>query len=103
MRKGFVSLIRRKMGELENQSIQVINASVPGYTTYQERLFLERDLLQLKPDLVLLQYCVNDNHKFLHMFNTSQRWLVTPKAAKALLPERASWISRWIYSSYFFL
>ncbi len=39
---------------------EVINAGVVGYSTLQQALQLERDLLPLQPDIVLVNYCEND-------------------------------------------
>lgn len=39
---------------------EVINAGVTGYTTYQGLRFLERDLLDLQPDVVLFAFMNND-------------------------------------------
>lgn len=41
-------------------AVEVINAGVPGYSTFQERLYLELYGLDLQPDLVVLQFCLND-------------------------------------------
>ncbi|MBI3694464.1 MAG: SGNH/GDSL hydrolase family protein [Acidobacteria bacterium] len=79
---GFVTMVRQRLGG----ATEVINAAIPGYTTYQERRLFERDLLRTKPDLVLLQYSLNDNHKFLHRFETGDRMLITEQARRALLP-----------------
>ena len=91
---GYVAIMRDQLaGQYE-----VINAGVPGYTTYQERLFLERDLLALEPDIVVLQYCLNDNHRFLHRFGPEGRLLITEEARRALLPETGdplAWLPRW--------
>ena len=59
---GFVSHIRDSLSK--KGDFEVINASVPGYTTYQELMWFKRDLLQTSPDLVLLSYVLNDNHRF---------------------------------------
>lgn len=40
--------------------VEVINASVPGYATFQERRFLERDGLALDPDVIVVQFSLND-------------------------------------------
>lgn len=40
--------------------VEVLNAGVGGYDTLQEALFLERSVLAFEPDLVLLQYYLND-------------------------------------------
>ena len=38
----------------------MINAGVVGYSTYQELLLLQKDVLTLRPDVVLVNYCGND-------------------------------------------
>ena len=39
---------------------EVINASVPGYSTFQQAAYLELHGDDLHPDLVVLQFCLND-------------------------------------------
>ena len=63
---------------------EVINAGVPGYTSYQEVRFFEEYLAETDPDLVIWTYCLNDNHKFLHRFNEKGRRLWTEEAEKSL-------------------
>jgi len=46
---------------IPGKSVQVINAGVPGYTSYQVRQYLERELLKFKPDLVVIYVGFNDN------------------------------------------
>jgi len=92
---GYVALFQQERGDLD-----IINASVPGYTTYQERLLLERNLMQLDPDLVLLQYCLNDNYRFLHRVTSKGRWLMTFEARAKLLPEGGGFLARLSRSSY---
>ena len=46
---------------------EVINAGVPGYTTYQELQFLKIYGLDMNPDLLILGFVLNDVHyKYLH-------------------------------------
>jgi lysophospholipase L1-like esterase len=40
--------------------VEVLNTAVPGYSTFQQLRFLERDGFALEPDVVLLQFCLND-------------------------------------------
>jgi len=40
--------------------VEVVNAGVPGYTTWQELEFLERYGLDMEPDLVVLAFVLND-------------------------------------------
>lgn len=45
---------------LKGRGIEVLNAGVSGYSTYNEvRLFSDK-LMALKPDYVILQFCLND-------------------------------------------
>ena len=81
-RDGYVSML----GERLRGRAEVINAAIPGYTTFQQRRLLERHLLATGPDLVLVQYSLNDHHRFLHRFDAGQRLLLTEDARRALLP-----------------
>ncbi|MEZ5967162.1 MAG: GDSL-type esterase/lipase family protein [Planctomycetota bacterium] len=84
-------------------SREFINACVHGYTTYQERVFLQRDLMVLEPDLVILQYCVNDNYRFLHRLTSKGRRLMTLEAKNYLFPSADGpwpWIARHSYLVY---
>jgi len=87
-KNGFVSML----GDALGSGFEVINAAVPGYTIHQERLMMER-LLPVDPDLVILQYCLNDHHKFLHELSGNGRWLFTAEARAALNPSDNSLIS----------
>ena len=102
---GFVKMLRDSLQASDGMDIEVFNASVPGYTTFQERLFLERISAVVKPDLVLMQYCLNDNHRFLHRLFDGGSWLATTEARRALIPEGAdllSRVSKWSYLAFEF-
>ena len=95
-RKGYVPFLGQ---DLEGRA-EVINAAVSGYTTYQELLLLEHYLLPYKPDLVIHQYTVNDNQKFLHRFDSNVGLLLTEEARRAYLPEKGdplAWLPDWSY------
>lgn len=48
-------------------SFEIINAGIPGYTTYQELEFLKIYGMDMKPDLVVLGFTLNDlYYKYLH-------------------------------------
>jgi lysophospholipase L1-like esterase len=48
-------------------TIEIINAGIPGYTTYQELEFLRVYGMGLQPDLVILGFVFNDlYYKYLH-------------------------------------
>ena len=97
---GFVTMLRVHFDEWDAGNVEVINAAIPGYTTFQERMLLERDLLELQPDLVILQYCLNDNHRFLHELDDQGRWLFTQEARNAMLPGGDGWFQNLLRSSY---
>ncbi len=40
---------------------EVINGGIPGYTSYQGKIFFERYLVKLKPQIVTILYCWNDH------------------------------------------
>ena len=79
---------------------EVINAAIPGFTAYQERLLLEHVLLPYRPDLVILQYTLNDNEKFLHRLDKTAGLLYTEEARRAYLLEEGdplAWLPDWSY------
>jgi lysophospholipase L1-like esterase len=43
-----------------SRTYEVINAGVPGYSTFQEGRYLQKYGLELNPKLVVLQFCLND-------------------------------------------
>ena len=93
---GFVKLLGDKLAG----RAEVINAAIPGYTTHQERILFERELLKFKPDLVILQVCLNDNHRFLHRFNARGGMIWAREAERALLPSEGdplALLPNWSY------
>ncbi|MCH9688924.1 MAG: hypothetical protein K0V04_46250 [Deltaproteobacteria bacterium] len=57
----FSKLLEDKLaaGDTKQGQHQIINAGVHGYSTYQERVTLERNL-DLSPDFVAVGFCMND-------------------------------------------
>jgi hypothetical protein len=51
---------RQASGQLGQSSWEIVNASVPGYSTFQELGWLKLHGLALEPDTVVLQLCLND-------------------------------------------
>ena len=45
---------------LPGYTVEVVNAGVPGYSTFQELAYLKSKGLSLKPDMILIQFCLND-------------------------------------------
>jgi len=96
---GFAALLQRE-GDEGPRRVDVVNAAVPGYTTWQESRHLDAILAPLEPAAVLLQYCCNDNHRFLHQLTDDGSLLITSEARRALWPEGDDWltrVARWSY------
>lgn len=47
--------------ERPDKRIEVLNAGVPGYTSYQGMLWLEKELINYSPDIVIAYFGVNDS------------------------------------------
>ncbi len=61
LEQGFPHLLERRLNELDViTTYEVINAGVVGYSTFQQAAYLRLHGLKLKPDLVVLQFCLND-------------------------------------------
>ncbi|MGB3965486.1 MAG: SGNH/GDSL hydrolase family protein [Planctomycetota bacterium] len=100
---GFFADVRAALTQRSRRPLEFVNACVHGYTTWQERRFLERDLAPLQSDLVVLQYCVNDNWRFLHRLTSSGRRLLTAEARNHLFPDGDGawpWLTRSSYLVY---
>lgn len=93
-RDGMVETIRTVFDGSAGETVEVINAAVPGYTTYQERLLFETRLQPTEPDIVVLQYCLNDNFKFLHSLTRNGKFLISAQAQRALFASNESFLSR---------
>lgn len=54
------------MGRLEKQlvkeykDVDVINCGVVGYATFQEKVFYEKFIMNIRPDIVFINFCSND-------------------------------------------
>src|ERR1700674_5713990 len=86
-----------------------INTGVPGYTNYQELVYLKKIGLPRQPDLVGVDFSLNDVHKFEnnlnvvngHLMPDTSFWEPTPEAANAskswlLRTARRSLFWRWL-------
>lgn len=50
-----------QLGQSLGDRFEIINGGIPGYTSYQGRIFFERELVDLKPDYVLMMFGWNDH------------------------------------------
>lgn len=78
----FVTRLKYKFKD--NPHIEILNASTPGYTNYQELMFLKKYILQIQPDIVILCYVTNDNYKFLQQYDAKYDSLFTQEAKDSL-------------------
>jgi len=44
-----------------NERYEVINGAIPGYTSFQGKIFLQKDLIKLQPDFVTVLFVWNDH------------------------------------------
>jgi lysophospholipase L1-like esterase len=100
---GYVQLLRDALAARRDPLVEVINASTPGYTTHQESLLLARIADAVEPDVVIVQYCLNDNHRFLMLLAPEGGWLMTQEGRNALFPDGDGMLerfSRWSYLAF---
>lgn len=100
IRDTWVGRLEAQLQEDLGLAVDVVNACVKGYTTYQELLYLERDGLALEPDIVLLGFALNDLHRFLHGFQVrdgrivqSQAYAITADSGR---PKSRSLLVQWV-------
>lgn len=61
MQDCFPYLLEELLRQADPQGgVEVINASVPGWSTFQQATYLEKHGLALEPDSVVLMFCLND-------------------------------------------
>lgn len=71
------ALLQERLNQSDGSRYEVINAGVPGYNTLQEQVFLEVELLDYAPDLVILNFCLNDADP-IELENETQTLLTLP-------------------------
>jgi len=57
---AFPALLERTLAARTGERFEVLNAGVPGYNTEAELAHLERDVLPLRPETVVLAFNLND-------------------------------------------
>ncbi len=73
----FVAYMRAELQKsLGSERVDVVNACIRGYTNYQELVYLKKYGLKFEPDLVGVEFCLNDLHKFLDSFHLENGQLV---------------------------
>lgn len=59
---SFPARLEHHLTTLSGKRIKVLNFGVPGYNMAQELEVLKVRAFAFKPDLIVLQYCINDEH-----------------------------------------
>lgn len=67
--KKLEALLLHHFGE---NTIEVLNAGVPGYTSYQGLMQLKHRLLRYHPDLVIVQFGINDGSPAIEFADNDQ-------------------------------
>ena len=100
-----VAYLREELKSTYHAEIDVINACMNGYGTHQELVYLEKYGVAFHPDLVGVQFCVNDLHKSLADFQVQNGRLVpgTYGRNEQALQEARSWPKRLAHKSYLLL
>lgn len=84
-----------------NRNLDVVNASTMGYTNYQEIVYLKKYGLKFEPDLVGVEFCLNDLHKFQSAMHAEEGHLVGGVYGEVQRP--GGWIRELLPSSYLWL
>ena len=99
--QGFVAICAESLQASMGEPLEVINASVQGFTTYQERVLFQRDLAPHCPDLTILVYCANDNNQFtFRLLKGTQTIWRDEFTQRHLIPHRSDWFQRLFCASY---
>ena len=90
----WVGRLRRVLSRSEEMVIpDVLNASIKGYTNYQELGFLKKYGLAFEPNLVGIGFVLNDLHRILHSFKVVDGRIVGESYAFA--PDAFDSVDSW--------
>lgn len=81
--KLYTEVVEENLNNVLNtdKKIEVVNAGIPGYTTYQELEFLNLYGFDMQPDLVILGFVFNDvYYKYLHRPTDKKIFAAEPKS-----------------------
>lgn len=83
--------------------IDVVDGCIKGYTNYQEVAYLQKFGVKFEPDLVGIEFCLNDVHKFLMAFSFDANGKIIPNSYSISSDEISrsrSWPRRMMSKSY---
>ncbi|HZR79949.1 MAG TPA: SGNH/GDSL hydrolase family protein [Candidatus Binatia bacterium] len=94
---SFANVLERLANELcTRRAVEVVVLAVPGYSSSQEEVILEREAMRYEPDLIVWSYCLNDPaHPLYHDSNGQLgRYFHRPALYVADLVERGLFSAR---------
>jgi len=83
--------------------IDVVDGCIKGYTNFQEVEYLKKFGVKFDPDLVGIEFCLNDVHKFLAAFSFDAQGKIIPNSyslSSEALSKSRSWPRRLLSHSY---
>ena len=83
--------------------VEVIDGCIKGYTNYQEVAYLKKFGVKFDPDLVGIEFCLNDIPKFLMAFSFDAQGKIIPNSYSVsgdALSNARSWPRRLMSHSY---
>ena len=60
VREVYPYLLEQRLNQEGGETYEVINSAVPGYSTFQQLRYLQLKGMDLNPDMIILQFCLND-------------------------------------------
>jgi lysophospholipase L1-like esterase len=61
MEQSYPFLLERTLNlDYPGKTFEVINTGVPGYSTFQQLIYLRKKGIKLKPNIIIHQFCLND-------------------------------------------
>lgn len=61
-RKSYPSLLQEGLKERGYENVEVVNAGVPAYSSWESLLNLQLRVLDLEPDMIIIYHGINDVH-----------------------------------------
>lgn len=94
--------LQRQLAGRKGRSVEVINAGVPGYSTFQEAVQIQSLGAALTPDLILLGFCLNDvteRYTSLAAFGGPRYFMLDVDTAAGLSWPRRLWLASSVRST----
>ena len=70
MEQSYPFLLERRLNwDYPGKTFEVINTAVPGYSTFQQLIYLRKRGLKLKPDIIIHQFCFRSSKSHCSPFS----------------------------------